>query len=118
MSHVKLAVDHGLTLEQAQNAARLAVDHYLERYGERGLSIAWLDDTHLKIDAALRGKHIRGTVAILASSLQFEADVPMLLLPFKPLATAAIERETQRWAAQARGGTLAEHAAARSPTAT
>jgi hypothetical protein len=107
MSHVKLAVDHGLTLEQAQNAARLAVDHYLGRFGERGLSIEWLDHAHLKVDAHVRGAHVRGKVAILASSLQIEADVPMLLLPFKSLATAAIQRETQRWAAQAREGDVA-----------
>jgi hypothetical protein len=38
--------------------------------------------------------------------LQIEADVPLLLLPFKSVAAAAIERETQRWAAQARTGNL------------
>ena len=44
---------------------------------------------------------MQASVAILASSLQIEADVPMLLLPFKSVAAAAIERETQRWAAEA-----------------
>jgi hypothetical protein len=104
MSHVKLAVQHGLTLDQAKAAARLAVEHYLGRFGERGLSIDWLDDTHLTISAAVRGAKVRASVAILASSLQIEADVPMLLLPFKSVAAAAIERETQRWAAEARTG--------------
>ena len=106
MSHVKLAVEHGLTLEQAQSAVRLAVDHYLRRFGERGLAIDWLDDTHLRIVAAVRGTKVRASVAILASSLQIEADVPLLLLPFKSIATAAIERETQRWAAEARSGNV------------
>jgi hypothetical protein len=106
MSHVKLAVQHGLTLDQAKGAARLAVEHYLGRFGGRGLSIDWLDDTHLKISAAVRGAKVQASVAILASSLQIEADVPLLLLPFKSVAAAAIERETQRWAAQARTGNL------------
>jgi hypothetical protein len=106
MSHVKLAVQHGLTLDQAKAAARLAVEHYLGRFGERGLSIDWLDDAHLTISAAVRGAKVRASVAILASSLQIEADVPMLLLPFKSVAAAAIERETQRWAAEARTGKL------------
>jgi hypothetical protein len=102
MAHVKLDVEHGLTLEQAQGAARYAVDHYLARFGEHGLKLEWLDDTHVKVDAAVRGAQVHGTVTVLAQTLHIEADVPMLLLPFKSVAAAAVERETQRWAAHAK----------------
>jgi hypothetical protein len=104
MPHVKLDVDHALALEQAKQAAKLAVDHYAAKFADRGLQITWVDDTHLNLDVTVRGSKVHGSVVILPSTLHIEADVPLLLLPFKSLAASAIEREAARWGALARTG--------------
>jgi hypothetical protein len=100
MAHTTLAVEHGLDLERAQRAARLAADHYLTRFGAKGLQIRWQSDTHAEIEAKLRGSGVRASVEILADTLQISANVPLLLLPFKAVASAAIAREVRHWASQ------------------
>jgi hypothetical protein len=104
MPHVKLDVDHALALDQAKHAAKLAVDHYASKFADRGLQISWIDDSHLNLDVTVRGSQVHGSVAILPSTLHIEADVPLLLLPFKSIAASAIEREAARWGALAGTG--------------
>lgn len=104
MAQTTLDVQHGLDLPQAQRVARLAADHYLARFGDKGLQIRWQSDARAEIEAKLRGATVRASVDILPDKLQIAANVPMLLLPFKAVASAAIAREVQHWAKQAQTG--------------
>ena len=104
MAQTTLNVQHGLDLAQAQRAARMAADHYLARFADKGLQIHWQSETHAEIEAKLRGAKVRASVDILPDKLQIAANVPMLLLPFKAAASAAIAREVQHWAKQAQAG--------------
>jgi putative polyhydroxyalkanoate system protein len=108
MANLTLDVEHGLDQQQAKAAAKLALAHYLERYGSRGLRATWSSDTRVDVEVEVRGAHLRGFIDVLPSKLQVTADVPFLLRPFKGVATAAIERETQRWAAQVKQNPAAQ----------
>jgi hypothetical protein len=100
MANLTLDVPHGLDQARAKQAAQLALAHYLERYGSRGLQATWSSDTRVDVELEVRGVRLRGSIEVLPSKLQVTADVPFLLRPFKSVATTAIERETQRWAEQ------------------
>jgi len=100
MANLTLEVPHGLDQAQAKQAAELALAHYLARYASHGLSARWSSDTRADIEVTLRGVHLRGFVEILPAQLRLTADVPLLLRPFKGIASAAIERETKRWVEQ------------------
>jgi hypothetical protein len=100
MSQLSLEIQHGLDAGRAKQVADLALAHYLERFGARGLQANWVSESRLLVELAVRGVHLRGTVDVLPLKLQLSADVPLVLRPFKAMATAAIEREVQRWIAQ------------------
>jgi hypothetical protein len=101
MAQTRLAIKHGLDLPRAQEVARRAAEHYLARFADRGLQIAWKSDTHAEIEARLKGAKVRASVDISPQELAISAQVPLLLLPFKAVANAAIEREIRHWAEKA-----------------
>ena len=97
MSHITHEIRHGLTLEQAKKLAHSALDDYLARYGDRGLSARWSSDTRAELQVAVRGVHLEATVDVEADTLKVDAKVPLVLRAFKGAAITAIEREVGKW---------------------
>jgi hypothetical protein len=106
MANITLDIPHDLDLPRAKQAAQLALDHYLSRYGTRGLQASWASDTRVKVELDVRGAHLQGFIDILPTKLQITAGVPLLLHPFKSVAVAAIERETKRWVEEVKLGNV------------
>lgn len=97
MSQLIHDIAHGLTLEQATRAAHLALDEYLVRFAQRGLSGQWTSETRAELAFAQAGMNVKASVDVLADKLRVEADVPLMLRPFKAQAIAAVEREARKW---------------------
>jgi hypothetical protein len=97
MSQTIHEIRHGLTLEQATRAAHLALDEYLSRFAERGLSGQWSTDTRAELAFATAGVHLNAVVDVTPDVLRVEAQVPLMLRPFKAKAIAAVDREAQKW---------------------
>lgn len=97
MSQMTHDITHGLTLEQATRAAHAALDEYLERFAQRGLTGQWVSDTRAELAFAQAGMNVKATVDVLPDKLRVEADIPLLLRPFKAQALAAVDREAQKW---------------------
>lgn len=102
MSQITHEIRHGLAPADAKRVAQRAMDEYVSRYGERGMSARWLSDTRAEIKLAVRGVHLEATVDVLPDVLRVETSVPLLLRPFKGVAIAAVEREAQKWIAEAK----------------
>jgi Putative polyhydroxyalkanoic acid system protein (PHA_gran_rgn) len=103
MAHITHEVPHGLDLERAKQAARLALDDYLRRFGER-VSARWVTDSRAEVRVSVKGAHIEATVDVLPAVLRIEARVPLLLKAFKSVAVAKIDSEAAHWIEQARSG--------------
>lgn len=102
MAKITHEVTHGLNLEQAKEVANLALDHYVKRYGERGLVASWASDTRADVSVSVKGADVHATVDVLPSVLRIEATVPLLLRAFKSIAVAKIDSEVKRWIEQVR----------------
>jgi hypothetical protein len=90
-------IPHGLTLEQATRAAHLALDEYLGKYAARGLEGRWSNKTRAELSFASAGVSVQAVVDVLPNVLRVEANIPLMLRPFKAKAIAAIEREARKW---------------------
>jgi hypothetical protein len=104
MANITHEVQHGLQLEQAKQAARLALEDYTRRYADRGVSARWVSDSRADVQIAVKGAHVKATVDVLPSVLRIEAHVPLLLRAFKSVAVAKIDSEAKRWIEQVRSG--------------
>jgi hypothetical protein len=102
MSQITHEIRHGLPQADAKRVAQRAMDTYLSRYAERGMTATWSTDTRAEIKLAVRGVHVEAAVDVLPEVLRVEASVPLLLRPFKSVAIAAVEREAQKWIAEAK----------------
>ena len=100
MAQITHELEHGLTQGQAKQAAQLALEHYLERYGSRGLSARWVSDLRAEIEVSVKGASVRASVDVLPAVLRIEVEVPLLLRPFKAVTVAKVESEARRWIAQ------------------
>jgi hypothetical protein len=100
MSQISHEIRHGLPQADAKRAAQRAMDEYLSRYADRGMTAHWSSETRAEIKLAVRGVHVEATVDVLPEVLRVEASVPLLLRPFKGAAIAAVEREAQKWIAE------------------
>lgn len=105
MSQITHEIRHGLTLEQAKRAARLALDHYLARYSTRGFTANWSSDVRAELAFASRGLQVQAVVDVLDDVLRVAAEVPLALRPLKSIAVATAEREAQRWIEKAKAET-------------
>lgn len=104
MAQITHEVTHGLSLEQAKQAARLALEDYVKRYAERGLAAHWVSDSQADVKMSVKGAEVHATVDVLPSVLRIEAKVPLLLRAFKSVAVAKIDSEARRWFEQVRVG--------------
>jgi hypothetical protein len=104
MAQITHEVTHGLNLEQAKEVAKLALDHYVKRYGDRGLVARWANETRADVSVSVKGADLHATVDVLPSVLRIEAKVPLLLRAFKSVAVAKIDSEVKRWIEQVRDG--------------
>ena len=102
MSHITHEIRHGLAQADAKRVAERAMEQYLARFAERGMTAHWSSDTRAEIKLAVRGVHVEASVDVLPEVLRVEASVPLLLRPFKGAAIAAVEREAQKWIAEAK----------------
>jgi len=102
MAHITHEIRHGLPLEQAKQAAQLALQDYLSRYGNRGLSARWISDVRAEIEFAAKGAKVQAVVDVLPDVLKVDASVPFILRPFKGVAVAAVDKEARKWIQQVR----------------
>lgn len=102
MSKITHEIRHGVDQADAKRVAQRAMDEYVARFGERGMTAHWSSETRAEIKLAIRGVHVEASVDVLPDVLRVEASVPLLLRPFKSAAIAAVEREAQKWIAEAR----------------
>jgi hypothetical protein len=102
MAQITHEVTHGLNLEQAKEVAKLALEHYVQRYGERGLVARWINDTRADVSVSVKGAEVQATVDVLPSVLRIDAKVPLLLRAFKSVAVSKIDSEVKRWIEQVR----------------
>jgi hypothetical protein len=107
MAHITHEIHHGLPLEQAKQAAQLALADYLRRYGERGLAARWISDTRAEIEFAAKGAKVQAVVDVLPDVLKVDATIPFILKPFKSMAVSAVDKEAQRFIQQVREGKVA-----------
>lgn len=102
MAHITHEIRHGLPIEQAKQAAQLALSDYLRRYGERGLQARWITESRAEIEFAAKGAKVQAVVDVLPDVLKVDAQVPFVLRPFKGMAVSAVEQEAQKWIRQVR----------------
>lgn len=102
MAHITHEIRHGLSIDQAKQAAQLALSEYMRRYAEKGLSARWVSDSRAEVEFAAKGAKVQAVVDVLADVLKVDAQVPFVLRPFKGMAMSAVEKEAQKWIRQVR----------------
>jgi hypothetical protein len=102
MAHIKHDIHHGLSVDQAKQAAQLALQEYTQRYADKGLNVRWTSDTRAEIEFTIKGTNVQALVDVLPEVLRVDAQVPFVFVPFKGLAVKAVETEAQKWIRQVR----------------
>lgn len=102
MAHIKHDIHHGLSVDQAKQAAQLALQAYTQRYADKGLSARWTSDTRAEIEFTAKGTKVQAIVDVLPDVLRVDAQVPFVFVPFKGMAVKAVETEAQKWISQVR----------------
>ena len=67
---------------------------------------SWRNDDQADISFSAKGMTLNGAVAVTASSIDLDLDVPFMLKPFKGKAIAVIEKEIKEWIGKAEKGEL------------
>lgn len=93
---------HDLGAEGARAALTRAFAYYRDRHPDRDLELTWRDDRHAELRLRIMGARLRATVTLGEQVLEADVAVPAVLRPFRRLALAAVEREVDRWLADAR----------------
>jgi hypothetical protein len=102
MAHVKHDIHHGLSVDQAKQAAQLALQEYSKRFANKGLQARWTSDTRAEVEFTAKGTRVQAIVEVLPDVLRVDAQVPFVFVPFKGMAVKAVETEAQKWIRQVR----------------
>jgi hypothetical protein len=102
MAHITHEIRHGLTLDQAKQAAQLALAEYTQRFANKGLKARWTSDARAEVEFSAKGANVQAVVDVLPDVLKVDAKVPFVFVPFKSMAVKAVETEAQRWIQQVR----------------
>lgn len=103
---MKHLVPHDLTPELARKAADAALKSYGDRFPDYAPQVEWTDPKTAEVNFKAKGMSIKGLFEILPNAVAIDMEVPLLLRPFKAKAIDVIEREIQKWIAQAKSGAL------------
>lgn len=102
MAQITHEIRHGLSIDQAKQAAKLALADYQRRYADKGLDARWISDVRAEIEFSAKGAKVQAVVDVLPDVLKVDAKVPFVLRPFKSVAVNAVEQEAQKWIRQVR----------------
>jgi hypothetical protein len=101
MKHV---IKHCLGQELARKAVLAAWKEYQSRFSKYRPTLMWKDAHRAVVGFDAKGFTFKGAFEVHPSSIDVELEVPFVMKPFKGIATAAVEREIERWIALANAG--------------
>lgn len=91
-------------MDQARGAAQKAVEAYGEKFKDFDFRANWLNEDHVEISFAIKGKRMDGHLRVASRALKLELTVPLLFRVFSGQAIRIIEREANVWIDRARQG--------------
>ena len=103
---MKHTIEHDLDLVTAKKVTDRAFAEYGSRYPDYKPTLAWSDDRHADVSFSAKGVHLGGVMAIDATSISLDLDVPFLFRPFQKKAIEVIDREVKVWIEKARAGEI------------
>ncbi len=103
---MKHEVPHDLPLASARLATAKAFESYQAKFAEYSPTVAWVDDTHANISFGVKGIVLRGSVLVLAKSIELDLDVSFVFKLFKKKAIDVIDEEVRFWIDKAKRGEL------------
>ncbi len=99
-------IAHGLSLELAQRATRVALESYQEQFREYDPQASWRTDSRATVRFTVAGRTLEGELRIDEHHVHLNLEVPLIFRPFRSAALKLIDEEIRTWIAKARLGQL------------
>lgn len=103
---MKHSVRHDLGQQRARKVAESAFASYREKFAKYEPKATWVSEHRAEISFVIKGFTLKGSMEVLADSIDMDLEVPLLLRPFRGTALGYIEAEINEWIKKAQAGEI------------